>query len=95
MRPLISIKELSCYLGIKEKTLYAMVGAKTIPCVRFRRLIRFDLDEIDLWVKEKKVAPISPEQEAKKILKTVLREPNINIDAILKNAIEKTNHKPI
>ena len=95
MRPLISIKELSGYLGIKVKTLYAMVGTKAIPCVRFKRLIRFDKDDIDLWVKEKKVVPVLPEQEAKRILKTVLREPKINIDAILKKAIENANHKEI
>jgi excisionase family DNA binding protein len=94
MNPLFSIKELSSYLGIKEKTLYAKVSAKEIPHYKIDRLVRFKKEEIDRWIEEKKVEPVNPEQIANKIVKK-LNNPNINIDAILKNAIENANHKPI
>ena len=47
---LITIEKLSTYLNIKVKTIYARVEAGEIPHYRIGRLIRFRLDEINVWL---------------------------------------------
>lgn len=51
---LVTIKNLSAYLTVKESTLYSWVHNGTIPFHRLNGLIRFDLDEIQSWVKAAK-----------------------------------------
>jgi len=48
--PLLSIEEISSYLGIKVKTLYGKVASGNIPHYRIGRLVRFRLDEINAWL---------------------------------------------
>ena len=50
--PLLTVPELSAYLGIKIKTLYAKIEAGEIPHYRVGRLVRFRLDEINAWLEE-------------------------------------------
>ncbi|MBW2673253.1 MAG: helix-turn-helix domain-containing protein, partial [Deltaproteobacteria bacterium] len=47
------IEDLSHYLKVKVKTLYAMTS--DIPHYRVGRLIRFRKEEIDSWMEDKKV----------------------------------------
>ena len=49
---LLSIKELSQYLGVKEHTLYIWVSQRRIPFVKCGRLTKFDLKSIDKWIDE-------------------------------------------
>lgn len=49
--PLMTIKELSAHLTVKESTLYSWVHNNSIPFHRLNGLIRFDLEEIQSWVK--------------------------------------------
>jgi excisionase family DNA binding protein len=94
MNLLFSIKELSTYLGIKEKTLYAKVSAKEIPHYKIDRLVRFKKEEIDRWIDQKKVDPVEPDQLANKIFKKMMN-PHINIKSVVKNAIEEFKDKRI
>ena len=55
-RRYLNIKELSNYLGISKGTLYVWVCQKRIPYVKISNLLRFDLNQIDGWVKAKSVA---------------------------------------
>jgi len=47
---LLSVPELSVYLNIKPKTLYAKAESGEIPHYRIGRIIRFRLDEINAWL---------------------------------------------
>ena len=55
-RRYLNIRELSDYLGISKGTLYVWVCQKRIPYVKISNLLRFDLREIDGWVKVRSVA---------------------------------------
>jgi excisionase family DNA binding protein len=59
MAHLIDAEQLSQRLGVKEGTIYDWVRRGKIPCLRLERLIRFDPEEINLWLAERKVAPRS------------------------------------
>jgi len=51
-KKLLTISDVSEYLNIKTKTLYAKVEAGDIPHYRIGRLVRFRLDEIDAWLED-------------------------------------------
>lgn len=53
---LIGISELSRLLGLSINTLYSWVSQKRIPYVKCGRLTKFDLIEIEKWIKENSVA---------------------------------------
>lgn len=48
-------KELADYLSISINTVYSWIWQKRIPYVKLGKLVRFDLQEIDTWLKEKKI----------------------------------------
>lgn len=47
---MLTIKDLSARLNIKQSTLYAWAKHGKIPCRRIYGLIRFDPEEIDRWL---------------------------------------------
>ncbi len=51
---LASVNELSEILKVKKATLYAWAHKGTIPYFKLNGLIRFDMDEIEEWVKSSK-----------------------------------------
>ena len=57
MPQLIDAEQLSLILGVKDGTIYDWVRRGKIPHVRLERLIRFDMDEINTWLQERKVTP--------------------------------------
>ena len=54
-RRYIGIRELSKYLALPVGSLYVWVCHKKIPYLKVGRLLRFDLEEIDRWLKNKRV----------------------------------------
>jgi excisionase family DNA binding protein len=52
-RRYINVNELSEFIGIPKGTLYVWVCQKRIPYVKIGGLLRFDLREIDSWIKER------------------------------------------
>jgi len=84
-----SIQDLSNYLGIKTSTLYAMVEEKKIPHYKIGRLVRFKRSEIDTWMEGNKRDCVAPEKAARKALRAV-RKPKIDIDRIVRKAIDGT-----
>ena len=55
-RRYLNINELSDYIGIPKGTLYVWVCQKRIPYVKISNLLRFDLRQIEGWVKARSVA---------------------------------------
>ena len=50
-------RELAEYLGIARGTIYNWLSEKKIPCFKLGRLVKFDLREIDKWLKGKSIDP--------------------------------------
>lgn len=48
---LLTIKELSRQLNIKQSTLYLWVKQGKIPCQKIHSLVRFDADAIAVWLR--------------------------------------------
>lgn len=53
-RRLIPFKDVMVMLGIGKSTLYNMVSKEEIPFVRIDRTIKFDKEDIDKFIQEKK-----------------------------------------
>ena len=51
----LGLEELSQYLGLAKGTVYIWVCHKKIPYLKMGRLVKFDLKEIEAWLKEKRV----------------------------------------
>ena len=51
MHRLVSIKEAAVYTGLSPYTLYAMVSQHRVPFVKMGRLVKFDLELLDRWIK--------------------------------------------
>ena len=54
----LGLEELSQYLGLAKGTLYIWVCHKKIPYLKIGRLVKFDLQEIEGWLKDKRVETI-------------------------------------
>jgi len=63
MRRLIAIPDAAEYTGLSPHTLYTMVSQRRIPFVKVGRLVKFDLDLLDKWIKQNTVMPM-PEKRA-------------------------------
>ena len=58
MRRLITIKEAGEYTGLSPHTLYAMVSQRRVPFVKVGRLVKFDVELLDKWIKQHTVMPM-------------------------------------
>jgi excisionase family DNA binding protein len=81
---LVTIKNLSAFLTVKESTLYSWVHHGVIPFHRLNGLIRFDMEEIEAWVKASR--PASTDSIGSLKNKKVPQD----IDRIIKKAIDST-----
>ena len=62
MHRLVSIKEAAAYTSLSPHTLYAMVSQHRIPFMKMGRLVKFDLETLDRWIKQHTVMPMPPRQ---------------------------------
>ena len=56
---ILTIKELSELIRIKEKTLYQWANSGVIPYIKLNGSLRFDLDDIQTWINKCKKEPQS------------------------------------
>jgi excisionase family DNA binding protein len=54
---IVTIKELSGFLKVKEKTLYQWAESQKIPYFKFNGALRFDFDEIKAWIETCRKTP--------------------------------------
>ena len=59
MSRLVPIKEAAVYTGLSPHTIYTMVSQRRIPFVKIGRLVKFDLELLDRWIKQQTVMPIT------------------------------------
>ena len=48
---IMTVKEVSELLKVKEKTLYQWAELGQIPCIKMNGCLRFDFDDLQKWVK--------------------------------------------
>ena len=60
MRRLIDIREAAEYTGLSVHTVYTMVSQRRIPFVKMGRLVKFDVELLDKWIKQNTVMPMPP-----------------------------------
>lgn len=58
-RRFIGIKDLSEYLGLTKGTLYVWVCQRRVPYLKIGKLLKFDIIEIEKWLKDKRVKELS------------------------------------
>lgn len=56
---LLDISQLSEIINIKKKTIYDWTHKDLIPYVKVGRLLRFDLNDIERWLKSNKHTKVS------------------------------------
>jgi excisionase family DNA binding protein len=57
-RRLVSIQDAATYTGLSIHTVYTMVSHRRIPYVKVGRLVKFDLELLDKWIKQQTVMPV-------------------------------------
>ena len=58
LRRLVGIKVVAKYIDVSIDTVYTMVSQRRIPFVKVGRLLKFDLEAIDLWLAQQTVMPM-------------------------------------
>ncbi len=56
---LLGIEELAKYLGISKGTLYVWVCHRKIPYLKIGGSVKFDLREIESWLKNKRIRELT------------------------------------
>jgi len=55
----LSIQELAEYLGLSKGTLYIWICRRRIPYLKIGKLVKFDMREIENWLKNKRIEELS------------------------------------
>jgi excisionase family DNA binding protein len=85
------IDDLSNYLKVKIKTLYAMIH--DIPHYRIGKLIRFRKQEIDFWMENKRVKALDRINKSTNIRHKQSDKGNTNIDKLIRKTIDQSKNQ--
>ena len=55
---LLNVQQAAAYTGLSPHTVYAMVSQRRIPFVKVGRLVKFDVELLDKWIKQNTVMPM-------------------------------------
>ena len=89
----LNVRQIGNYLGIKDSTVYSMVEEKRIPHYRVGRLVRFRKADVDEWMAGQKEAVVDVKVEAKKVLRSIEKKSDLDVDRIMKKVVEQSNKK--
>jgi len=89
----LNIRQVADYLGIKVSTLYSLVEEKKIPHYRIGRQIRFKRSDIDAWMDNQKEEMVDAKVEARKVIGSLQKRSNIDVDRIVKKSIDEVKGK--
>ncbi len=85
---LVTIKEVSEFLKVKESTLYSWASSGLIPSYKANGLIRFDIEEIQDWIKKSRTLPTIARRTIKKVTTRVH-----DLNSLVKKAIDDVTGK--
>lgn len=54
LKLLWTCREAAKALGISERTLWTLTDEGILPCIRVRRIVRYDPEDIKRWIKSQK-----------------------------------------
>jgi excisionase family DNA binding protein len=60
MSRLIGVQEAAEYINLSTHTLYTMVSQQRVPHVKMGRLVKFNVELLDKWIKEHTKMPMPP-----------------------------------
>ena len=63
-RPLMRPQELAARLGVSVMTVRRLVAAGNLPAVKVGGQLRFDADELEVWLEQSRVNPAAGKVEA-------------------------------
>jgi excisionase family DNA binding protein len=69
----INVKEAAIFLSIKEKTIYHLVNQGLVPHYRIGKMVRFNQNELENWMKSKKAASVKTQVD--KIVRSTYTSP--------------------
>ena len=55
----LNIKEMSDYIGLTQGTLYVWTSQRRLPYLKVGNRVRFDLQEIEKWLKGKRIKDLT------------------------------------
>jgi excisionase family DNA binding protein len=58
-RRLLSVDEAAQLLGVSQSFVYKLAESKAIPHIRLGRALRFDMRQIDTWLKRQSIDEIN------------------------------------
>jgi len=89
----LTVKQISSYLAVKVSTIYTMVEQRKLPHYRIGRQIRFKRSEIDEWMAGQREAVVEVKMEARKVLRSIEKKSDLDINRITTKAIEEAKGK--
>ncbi len=69
----LTVKEAGVFLNIKEKTIYYFVNHGLIPHYRIGKMVRFNKDELESWMRSKRAGSMTTQVE--KIVRSAYTSP--------------------
>jgi excisionase family DNA binding protein len=89
----LDVREVAHYLKLRPSTIYSMAGNRKIPFYRIGRQLRFRKSEIDQWAERLKQPVVDVEMEGKKVIRSIEKKSDLDLDRIIKKVIDETRGK--